>query len=199
MKKYFIILILTMTLSSCNLTKNDITESSVSSENDIVQQVDEKPADVPVKVLFPNEDLVYKNEIAGYQFTFPESWRGHYVITEHSSGEASIGFYGESKTGRISQGGNGLSMFQIIKSTIHWDGVVGKIGEINGTEYFHAQRGGFPIGILYEISIPAWGARETLPFEVDETELALAAQDWEKAKEMYGDIDDILKTFKAIE
>ena len=199
MKKIFIIIISIIILSSCSFDGNKEGNQVDVQPNKPLPSESNKSS----KLLIQEEELIYRNEIAGYQITFPENWRGYYAIGEFSDGEVYINFYGKSKTGQIGHNEDnirtGLGLFQITTTTTsQMEGVIGKIGEVNGTEYYYAQWGGSPTGILYEIQDPERGVRELLPFEIDETELELAAKDWEKVTEMKEDIDTILKTFAPL-
>ena len=86
------------------------------------------------------------------------------------------------------------------------------ICKIDGISYYRAKIGGSELGALRDISGPneydtEGSIRELIerklkengyPYTIDDTELALAAKDWEKAQKMMRDIDDILETFTAI-
>lgn len=194
----FILILVSSVLLGCK-------SKSVENGNNIYEK-DPDPTktselDKIINVLIPEQELVYRNEAAGYQLTFPENWRGYYVITEYGSEEVCIGFYGKSKTGQIyfkqNWGQDGLDLFWI-KNEPCPECPIKKIGEANGVEYFFIEHGGSFIGILSAISYPDRTDRELAKYEIDETELELAAQDWEKAKSMYEEIDDVVKSFTPI-
>jgi len=204
MKKLLIIIISVMLLSSCA----SLYSTEIANEN--MQQTSE-PSEI-TRVLKPEYDLVYRNYIAGYQLTFPESWLGWLVITEYSNGDIVIGFYGRSRTSQIAHKSSnrryGIDMFMIIADPPYGIGGGHKIGEISGVEYFFGRWGGMPSNILSLILEPDGWAREFYgelwEFEFDETELALVAQDNEKLvriiqEDLWNVEDVIFPTFQAIE
>lgn len=154
----------------------------------------------------PNNDLVYKNLDQGYQLTFPENWRGWYLIDKPDNNFIRVKFYGRSKTGTIAAKeyfGGGLPMFLImsevgIEENEPLDSVR-KIGTIKAVNYYFATGTGSDVGVLFSIANKESAARQTAKYEVDETELELAAQDWAKVQQMQKDIEGILHTFKAID
>jgi len=199
-----VVIVLVVLLSSCVMIDNHIENPPHPMKTDIGNQIDVQPTPEPKKitrVLIPDQELVYRNEAAGYQIAFPETWRGYYVITEYGSEEVCIGFYGKSKTGQIAfkhiTGHDGLDLFWINNESCP-DCPINEIGEVNGVEYFFIEHGGSFIGCLVSISIPDSTERQLARYEVDEIELELSAQDWEKAKSMYDTIEDVLKTFTPI-
>ena len=196
-KKYFVVIVLAVLLSSCTSMKdNNIDVHTDSLETPEIYEI--------TKVLIPEQDLIYRNEAAGYQLTFPENWQGHYVIAEYNGGTiCMIGFYGKSKTGQLSfkdvTGHVGLELFWIGDKPCSECSIrkERKIGEVNGVSYFYVAHGGRnSIGILHGISRP--NEAQYASYEVDGTELELAAQDWEKANIMCDEIDDVLESFTAI-
>lgn len=187
------------------MTANNIPESPTPSQTQTPE-----PA-VIARVLIPEQDIVYRNEIAGYQITFPEHWRGYYVVTEYREGTAIIGFYGNSYTGqngdRHHTKRDGLDMFWIVTNP-HPDMGAIKIGEINGVEYFYARPGGIPSPVLVHVLDPDdwWRefAERELGYKFDKEELALVAEDKEKFiqilhEDLWNAEDVIFPTFKAIE
>ena len=202
-----------MLLSSCAVMENDIAISPTPTEIADVNQVEVSPSPAKTsepyetpRVLIPEQELVYRNEEAGYQITFPESWRGCYVVTEYSPGFVVVGFYGKSKTGRIANKysttgarRDGLDMFYIETKGPNPDITYyqKKIGEVNGVEYFFRFQYSYALSDVLDPD--GWERGYYGKFyEIDEEELALVAQDEEKAQQMKKDIDDVLKTFIAL-
>ena len=208
MKNYIIIIILSMLLSSCAGLENDIAISPAPTKTAAVSQaeVSSSPAkiremDQTPRVLIPGEALTYRNEEAGYQITFPESWQGHYVVTEYGPENVVIGFFGKSKTGQFDKkatgyGRNGIDMFRIETKASDLDVAYyqKKIGEVNGTEYFFRRIYSY---LLSDILEPDGWIREYYGnfYEIDEEELALVAQDEKKITQMENDMEDVSKTF----
>jgi len=197
--------------------ENGMTESPTStemaSENQIdVQPTPTKPPEIVkiTNVMIPKQELVYRNETLGYQITFSENWRGHYLVTEYSSGNVCIGFYGKSKTGRMGEkditGRDGLDMFYIETKQSNPDVSVYqyKIGEVNGIEYFY--RRGYS-SILFDILEPDGWRKDYVDrelYEIDEEELRLVEQDAERfmqivQEDLWNAEEVIFPTFKAIE
>jgi hypothetical protein len=193
-----------MLLSSCDLVENAIDLPNPSPAKTSKASI--------TRVLIPEHDLVYRNEIAGYQITFPEHWRGYYIVTEYSSGDVCVGFYGKSKTGQISSkhdnGRDGIDMFWIVTELPpEVEGIKDIIGKINGVEYLYGRWGGISSPILTDVLDPNHWMREyierELGYKFDETELELVAEDRARLiKIIQEDLwhsDSFLKTFKAIE
>ena len=208
MKSLVLLIILTMFLTSCKHSsvidsKNDnqiLKYAQTESEKEL------KSYESP-RVIIPEAELVYKNYEAGYQITFPQNWQGNYVITEYSPGEVCIGFYGKSKTGRIAFKHNlerdGLDLGWIVsekpKNPDEGCLVLGKIGEVNGVEYFiTTPRGGTYIPMLSAIADPDSAEREIAKYEIDETELILAEHDSEIAIPMRDDLYALNIKFEPI-
>ena len=193
MKKYFMIIISVIILSSCVFDRNDNT-------NKIDVQPNTQSNGI-ARVLIPEQELIYKNEAEGYQITFPESWRGFYMVTEQRYGDVCIGFYGKSKTGQMTlETGteNEFYPFHLFNITKRGDveGVVSKIGTIDSTEYFLLIAPS-NMEILRDASDPD-NSNRTGVIQHGIDELELVAQDWEKAQEMCADIDTVVKTFVQI-
>ena len=188
MNKRFIMILLAALLFSLTLIGCGIPNEPDPSE--IIPE--STPKSEVISVIIPEEELVYKNEIAGYQITFPENWRGYYVVTEYSTGNVCVGFYGKSKTGQIAykhHGYDGLNLFWITTNPGS-DGYSYKLGEINGVEYSCSKEGGLYIGDLGGISEQHDTYLDLARYEVDEVEIELAAQDWEIAKPMRDDVEN---------
>jgi len=216
MKNYIIIIVLITALSSCTVMEKDIAISPTPTETVAASQVEAppNPAKTPEpyktpRVLIPEQELVYRNEEAGYQITFPESWRGYYVVTEYSPANVVVGFYGKSKTGQSGDKLTGSQQYGVDMFRIETKGpdpdvthYQKKIGEVNGIEYFFRY---FYSHILSDILDPNGWQREYYGkhYEIDEAELALVAQDEEKMLQMRQDADNaeevIFPTFKVIE
>lgn len=150
-------------------------------------------------------NLVYQNTKHGYQIVFPESWRGYYIISELDDGIISVNFYGKSKTGSISlksNGINGLPMFFIAnESQIRSDEMIDsktKLGTVKGLDYYFFTGTSSSVGSLFDIAKVDSAVRQTAPYDVDEKELLLAKNDWDKVSNMFNELDGILKTFGPI-
>ena len=157
------------------------------------------------RVIIPENELVYKNEEAGYQITFPENWRGYYVITEYSPEEVCVGFYGKSKTGRIAYkhwDRDGLDLGWIVTHEPTPDEgslTIAKLGKAHGVSYFlTSPRGGPCLPDLEAILRPDSTTRQLARYEVDATEEELVAQDTEKALPMRDDLYEGNFIFEAI-
>lgn len=210
MKNLVLLIILAIILTSCK--QSSVNNNTSKNANQIVvdtQSETENKSEPyePPRVIIPEKELVYKNYEAGYQITFPQNWQGNYVITEYSPGEVCIGFYGESKTGRIAFKHNlerdGLDLGWIVsekpKNPDEGCLVLGKIGEVNGVEYFiTTPRGGTYIPMLSAIADPDSAEREIARYEIDETELILAEHDSEIAIPMRDDLYDLNIEFEPI-
>lgn len=148
--------------------------------------------------------IVYKDKALGFQLTFPNDWDSYFKIIENTNGIA-VNFYGKSKTGSISLqdfGIDGLPMF-IITNHLPDENEepldsIQKIGTVNGTDYYYATGTSSGLGVLFDIADPQSAVRQTAKYTVDQTELNLAAQDWEKAQAMQSELDDVLKSFAPI-
>ena len=208
MKKCLILIVSILILSSCVLLENDVNYSN-PIEN--VNENQDAWAEI-VRVLKPDQEVVYRNYIAGYQITFPESWLGWFVITEYSCGNIGVGFYGQSRMGRdirkivLGAPHYGIDFFFIVNEP-HFEGSSFKIGEVNGVEFYHTH-GSNNTEFLRDIAILDTPSRRRIDqgikergieYIIDEREIALAAQDFEKMNEMWGDVFNILETFQAIE
>lgn len=210
MKNLVLLIILAIILTSCK--QSSVNNNTSKNANQIVvdtQSETENKSEPyePPRVIIPEKELVYKNYKAGYQIIFPENWKGNYVITEYSPGEVCIGFYGESKTGRMAfrhnLGRDGLDLGWIVsekpKNPDEGCLVLGKIGEVNGVEYFiTTPRGGTYIPMLSAIADPDSAEREIARYEIDETELILAEHDSEIAIPMRDDLYDLNIEFEPI-
>lgn len=171
-----------------------VVKSGYTRKPGHIQVVKKENHNETPQVMIPENELIYKNEKAGYQIAFPENWRGYYVITEYSPGEVCIGFYGESKTSQIackhSLGRDGLDMAWVVdEKPAEGSLILYELGEVDGVEYFlTTPRGGAYLPDLEAISNPDSTARELAKYEVDETELDLAEKDLEKAIQMRDDL-----------
>ncbi len=153
--KYLIIVtvIISLTLAACTSSGN----KTDSAQNDSHFTGEAGNINDVRRVLIPENDLIYVNEKSGYQIIFPENWKENFVITEYENGEVCIGFYGKSKTGRMaykqSLGRDGLDLGWIVtKKTKDGSKLIGKLGEVNGTEYFlTSPRGGAYVSELEAI------------------------------------------------
>lgn len=154
----------------------------------------------------PETENVYVNLEYGYQLTFPESWQGWYEVDDTESGKLRIKFVGKSKTGSVAAEeyfGGGLPMFFIVPESDVNNGEmldsVREIGEARNVKYYYATGTGSDLGALVSIADESSAVRQIADYEVDEEELRLAAEDWEKVQEMLEDVDEILLSFKEIE
>jgi len=195
MKKICLLLLLICTTSistSCGEREKVVAPSPTKNANQNVTTEKNGATATPayessLSSQTPDNSLVYINSKCGYQLTFPESWRGYYVIDEINNDIVRINFFGKSKTGTISlkpYGFDGLPMFMIIKESALEENLdsVRKIGTVNGINYYFATGTGSYLGGLYEIADTQSAARQTADYEVDEIELDLAKKDWEKVQ-----------------
>lgn len=205
MKKYgFIILFLicTLLLASCG-EKPTMPDTSPPADSNLQSNINANDA-IPMQT--PDNNIVYENKEQHYQLTFPESWRGWYIVDKLDGATARVKFYGKSKTGTIAAKdifGGGLPMFFILPESELEENEpldsMKKIGTAKGIDYYFATGTGSDVGALYSISDLNSAVRQTAKYEVDETELQLAQQDWEKVQQMQEQIDSVLKTFSEIE
>ncbi|MCK9479890.1 MAG: hypothetical protein M0R40_10405 [Firmicutes bacterium] len=144
------------------------------------------------------EGIVYINNKCGYSITFPLDWEGWYAINEFDEGSVEVKFLGKSKTGSIldfdfSRGG--LSWFFILTEQAlreaDYDSIK-LIGTINESNYYYATGTSSYVGALHFASSRDYG------YDLDETELDLAAKDLDKLGQMGLQVDDILKTFAPL-
>lgn len=196
MKCLIALIVCSLLLTSCALGNKTF------EENELEETL--KKYDTP-RVIIPEKELVYKNEEAGYQITFPENWRGYYVITEYSPEEVCIGFYGKSKTGRIAYkhwDRDGLDLGWIVThepTTDEGSLTVDKLGKVHGVSYFlTSPRGGPRLPDLEAILRLDNTTRQLTRYEVDATEEELVAQDIEKALPMRDDLYEGNFIFEAI-
>jgi hypothetical protein len=143
------------------------------------------------------QPIIYKNERLGFELTFPGSWDGWYTINEIEDNAIEVAFYGKSKTSTLEfveeYGKPGLHMFFIgnetfIEEPLFLDSIE-KIGSIGADKYYYATSTDWPLGVLIDYDSK----------KLDETESALIKVDFEKAMQMTDEIEDLLRTFKAIE
>ena len=158
------------------------------------------PSSTPDLVSGP-DGIVYTNQTLGFQITFPKDWDGYFKIFEND-GEIAVNFYGKSKTGTIGEaymGVEGLPFF-IITSDIEQPFLdsVQKIGTAKGVDYYFATGTDSDVGLLFDLSREAQENPGFFPYTIDQTELDLAAQDWDKTGQMDSEIQSVLATFKAI-
>ena len=215
------IIFLALTLSSCTMADNNIINSPVPTENGIEGQINAESSPTPsperaaiTNILIPEQELVYRNRVAGYQITFPEKWRGYYVVTEYNNGDICVGFYGKSKTGQMGEKHQydhyGLDMFWISTPKLKDIDMAlqqRKIGEINGVEYFYGQWG-TPAPTLSNILKSDGLTKEFIEneygYQLDEEELLLVKRDNEILvqiiqEDLWNAEEVIFPTFKAIE
>lgn len=73
-----------------------------------------------------------------------------------------------------------------------------EIGVLSGVKYYYVTGTGSEVGALLKIADTHSAVRQTAKYEVDETELRLAAQDWEKLQQMQNEISSVQNSFKPI-
>ncbi len=198
--KYLIIIILIVSVTlAAYMSLGNIPDIA---QNNSHFTREEENANAVHKVLIPENDLKYVNEKSGYQIIFPENWKGNFVITEYENGEVCIGFYGKSKTGRMAYkqnlGRDGLDLGWIVtKKPKDGSKLIGKLGEVNGTEYFlTSPRGGAYVPELEAIITNSNNERKLAKYHIDENEINLAKQDLNKAVAMQNDLYNIIIRFE---
>ncbi|MBR1970921.1 MAG: hypothetical protein IKA17_11275 [Clostridia bacterium] len=185
MKRYIVIFIFltAVYLISSIIVSNKTNKQEINNAENYIN---------PCVLIANNDECSYTNEKGGYEIIFPEEWKGKYIITEYSSGEVCIGFYGKSETSRKSYlkslGRYGLDLGWIVDGEhIPIDGscTIGEITEIDGVQYFlTTARGG---SYIPELAITANANDNT----VSENEKYLALQDSKEAVKMRDDLYDM--------
>jgi hypothetical protein len=168
-------------------------EKSVTPPDDLAVPDSAEAGDEPD--IEPEQGIVYRNEKLGFELTFPESWRGWYVINEMNENVIEVAFYGKSKTSTVEFFDKfdirGRHMFFVGNETFADEPFldsVEEIGKVDAVKFYYGTRTDCAVCVLSDV--------ET--FSEDEKEIALAKADLEKAMQMLDDVNDILKTFKSI-
>ncbi|MDP4153538.1 MAG: hypothetical protein Q8865_08910 [Bacillota bacterium] len=216
LKKFILIFIIIMEavgLSACNnnYDKNNstsaITEPSPNAANIQKQKQPSEPTnkDSQKSAQKPAEKILFQNSKCGYKLELPKNWEGHYKIESLNSNDSviSVNFYGKSKAGRdLINSKKGLLIFMILKEADLADNPfldsVQKIGEVNGVSYYYATKTDYPFGSLDNIIKSPDTYYNDSGYKIDATELSLVKNDWEKAKSLEKDVDEIIKTFGSI-
>ena len=156
------------------------------------------------RIIISEDELIYKNEIMRYKITFPDNWKGKYIITEYQSGDVCVGFYGKSKTGQIaykhSLGRDGLDIGWVVKK-IPEEGsqLLGSLGKINGIEFFlTTARGGTYLPELEAMLNSNSESRQLVEYDVNEEELNLIKQDLEVARQIWDDFYNVNFKFESL-
>jgi hypothetical protein len=157
----------------------------IVEEPDITEEPDEKSV----------QGIVYQNKKMGFELTLPKNWSGWYIVHEGEDFIA-VSFYGKSETATVrysedGEGWPGLLMFFIGNETFIDDSFldsIEEIGKVGTTKFYYATPTDYPVGSLFDVEL----------FADDASEIALAKADYKRAKQMEDDVEDILKTFKAI-
>lgn len=207
MKKLIYVIALSILLNFVGCEQEKATQYNHIQNNEPLESTTPVSDSVEMKEQpKPETELLYKNEKGGYQLEFPLSWKEYFIIDNlNDNGSIRIKFYGRSKTGTIGGQeyfGGGLPMFFILREEdlkVEYPlDSVREIGTVDNIKYYFATGTGSDISALFSISDPQSAVYQTAEYEIDQRELELAMKDWEKAKEMFDEIDSILKTFKPL-
>ena len=136
----------------------------------------------------------YESKKFGFTLQFPISWDNYYIIKE-SEDYIEVNFVGDSEMSKNYDEDlsklNGLTMFYIGSEDFINDNEfkdsAQEIGRVHDINYYYFTNTDYPLGALISEYIE------------DENEKKLAADDYLKAKEMTKDVENITKTFKALE
>jgi hypothetical protein len=201
MQKIFILCIILIVMISCG-KQNSTNETNINEKNIQNNNIEQSSQIVAESVLFTNTKC-------GYKIEFTKEWLGYYFITEFDDGSIVVNFLGKSyeystKLKDVAQI-EGRPVFvivdeyrlenQILDSAFH-------IGTINGINYYYATGTSAAFPFAYSPLTGVEVAEQDVDVKTNEnmtTEQKLVLEDENKAKKMFADIPNILKTFTVIE
>ena len=142
-----------------------------------------------------NQIITYVNNESGFALDFPKSWKGYYLVNDSTEATVKVSFVGRSNYAKgFNEETNtydGLLMFSISSEANlgEFADSKRKIGTVDGVDYFYVKGTDYPIG----------GLKDYIDMDMakDNQEKELLENDYNKAKKMEKDIDNILETFRV--